>query len=423
VDVLGSVGESRGRSIDVLSLTWDGIDAFSLRPAWLKAASLPAPRLPALLGRQWRLDRSRLSGSYLFRESGPAAEFLAKPDVDPAYRVVAAKFAACGGRAPRVERDGPAVGLDRPVFIIGVPRSGSTLLFDLLSQAPDLWTQGGEGQGAVEGLAGLHPADRGFESHRLTEEDASDEISTSLEAAWTVGLRDRTGRLCGGDSNGSPKALRFLDKTTEHVLRVSFLAQVRPDARFVFLHREARQNVSSLIEAWRHGGFVKFDDLPDWPDRAWCFLLPPEWRRLRGRPLEEVATAQWAIGNRCALDDLETLDPSRWTSVDYNELVADPKRVILRICAFAGLAVDDRILDVLDRPLRESATTISPPSSLKWRQNRFLDAAKLDDRVRTLSGRLRSLDAPKPAAAVSRERPAAPSSTSSTKRTRRPAKS
>ncbi|MGA9827371.1 MAG: aspartyl/asparaginyl beta-hydroxylase domain-containing protein, partial [Rhodanobacteraceae bacterium] len=41
---------------------------------------------------------------------------------------------------------------DRPVFIVSPPRSGSTLLFETLARAPDLYTVGGESHGRMEKL-------------------------------------------------------------------------------------------------------------------------------------------------------------------------------------------------------------------------------------------------------------------------------
>jgi hypothetical protein len=183
----------------------------------------------------------------------------------------------------------------------------------------------------------------------------------------------------------------LLDKTTEHSLRVAFLARACPDARFVLLHRDARQNVSSLMRAWCHGGFVRLHDLPGWPQQDWCFLLPPGWRDLRGRSLQAVSTAQWEAAHHWALHDLEMLDPACWTCVDYTELVAHPRQVVERLCAFLGIEVDVHLAGHLARPLAVSATAISPPSVIKWRSHRELNVPQLEAETRSTSARLRSL--------------------------------
>lgn len=374
-------------------LGWTGTQAAALHVAWRTAAALAPPALPGLLARQWLIERTALQGCYLFEDDDRGiASFLADPAADPAYGQLAAHAYAALADAPRVDRLSPEMKVERPVFVVAAPRSGSTLLFDLLAQAPDFWTQGGEGQGAVEGIAALHPARGGYVSDRLTDADFTLGIETCLHAGWRFGLRDRHGRhydeLSGIERLRTP---RLLDKTTEHTLRVSFLARACPDARFVLLHRDARQNVSSLMQSWRHGGFVRLHNLRDWPERDWCFLLPPDWRALRGRSLQELATAQWEAACRWALHDLEMLDRTRWTSVDYNDLVAHPQRVVERLCAFLDIEVDAHLAAHLAQPLAVSATAISPPSAIKWRSHRELDVPLLEAVTRATSARLRTL--------------------------------
>ncbi|WP_375049752.1 sulfotransferase [Bradyrhizobium sp. 8-10B] len=384
-----------------LFLGWQGVDAAAARDAWRAASALACPSVPGLLARQWQLDRSELGGLYLFDRPEQVEAFLVDLSVDQAFSLLSSAVGARARPIRPVHHELRSTGIDRPILIIAAPRSGSTLLFDLLSQAPGLWTQGIEGQGAVEGIASLHPEQRGYHSHRLTDEDHSDAVGACLNAGFRFGLRDRDGRPYDVRDDRQP-APRLLDKTTENTLRVSFLARAWPDARFIFLYRDARQNVSSLMEAWNHGGFVKIRDLTGWPRGDWCFLLPPGWRQLCGQSLQRVVAAQWEAANRLAMDDFEQIDRCRWTSVDYNELITTPKRVVLRLCAHLRIETDARLLARLDRPLPVSPTAISPPSATKWRYNRDLDAAALELQVRSVNARLRSLDLP--------ERPSAASS-------------
>jgi hypothetical protein len=377
----------------LVRLMWRGIQAGTLRTAWRRAISLPTPALPGLIARQWQLDGAGVLGFYLFVEDERwTVSFLANPSSDPAYAVLASQLGTAKPEPAQVLQLPSTLKIERPVFVVAAPRSGSTLLFDLLAQAPGIWTQGGEGQGAVDGIAGLHYAQRGYSSDRLTEEELTPNARACLHAGWRCGLRDRQGDWFNGPVNAeSGRNPRLLDKTTEHSLRVSFLARACPDAQFVFLHRDARQNVSSLMRAWCHGGFVRIPDLPGWPERAWCFLLPPGWRELRGRSMQEVATAQWEAANYWALYDLEALDASRWTSVEYNDLVAHPSTVLLRLCKFLDIEIDTHLEAHLARPLQVSATAISPPSTIKWRSHRELDVPSLEVATRATSARLRSL--------------------------------
>ena len=82
---------------------------------------------------------------------------------------------------------------DRPVIIISAPRSGSTLLFETLAQAQNVYTIGTESFNVIEGVRALNPATRGLESHRLDAEAASDEVVRALRARLRAALFDRHG--------------------------------------------------------------------------------------------------------------------------------------------------------------------------------------------------------------------------------------
>ncbi|MDR7099353.1 hypothetical protein J2X04_001700 [Lysobacter niabensis] len=273
--------------------------------------------------------------------------------------------------------------------MIAAPRSGSTLLFDLLALADGAWTPDGEAHGPIEGIPGLHPANRGYASHALSEEDAVSATVTTLQAALCVELRDRDGRPPSVDALRRG-GLRLVEKTPENALRVSFLARAFPDARFVFLHREGRQNVSSLVEAWHHGGFVNLPMLPGWERGPWCFSLIEGWREHGDDASCDLAAWQWAESNRRALDALELLDDDRWIALDYEELVNVPRAAIQRICAFAELETSAALDAALSRPLPVSATSIGAPSPIKWKRNaRFREDSLRPHRL--IAGRLREL--------------------------------
>src|SRR5205085_12244330 len=113
-------------------------------------------------------------------------------------------------------------------------------------------------------------------------------------------------------------------KTPKNSLRVPFLAAAFPDARFVYLYRDARESISSILDGWRSGRFVTYPELPGWTGLPWSFLLTPGWRDWNGMPIAEVAARQWATCVRVLLDDLDALEPERWCVASYDRLVAEP---------------------------------------------------------------------------------------------------
>lgn len=262
--------------------------------------------------------------------------------------------------ALRREKRGKGV-FDRPIFIVSSPRAGSSLLFETLAQSPDLWTIGGESHRLIEGIERLHPAARGFHSNRLTAVDASPENVRRLEAAFRVEIRDRDGNPMPAGAHG----LRLLEKTPKNSLRVPFLAAAFPDALFLYLYRDPRETISSMLDGWRSGRFVTCPELPGWEGPPWSFLLVPGWRALSGRPLAEVVAEQWAAATRHLLDDLEALPPERWCVASYDRLVADPQKEIERLCEFVGVAWDR----TLTAPLPPSRHTLTSPEPEKWRHN------------------------------------------------------
>lgn len=250
--------------------------------------------------------------------------------------------------------------LKRSIFVVCPPRSGSTLLFETLAQAPNLYTIGGESHGVIEGIASLSPARRQWASNRLLASDADRETARALAAAFLERAHDRDGRAPPPSG-----ALRLLEKTPKNALRVPFLAEVFPHAMFVYLYRDPRETISSMLDAWRSGRFVTYPALPGWTGLPWSLLLVPGWQHLRGRELAEIVALQWAACVEILLDDMEKLPPHRWCVADYARLVAAPQQEIERLCGFLRLPWDRRI----ESPLPLSRYTLHAPNPDKWQRN------------------------------------------------------
>lgn len=246
---------------------------------------------------------------------------------------------------------------DRPTFIISPPRSGSTLLFETLEQAPGLFTTGNESHGLIERIPGLSPADHGWGSNGLASADATPVVVDQLAQGFLADLHDRDGKQPEG-------CFRMLEKTPKNALRVPFFNAAFPDALFVFLYRDPRQTLSSMIEAWVSGRFRTYPRLKGWTGPAWSFLLVPGWPALNGRPLPEIVANQWAITMNRLLDDLEQIPSTRIRTVDYGEFLASPQSTMVHLTASLDLDWDGQ----LESPLPLSKTTLSRPDSDKWRQ-------------------------------------------------------
>ena len=260
--------------------------------------------------------------------------------------------------------------LREPVFIVSAPRSGSTALFDVLASRPGFHTIGGESHGVFRAFPALRAEDADLTSGRLGKNHVDADVRRLLPACFLCLLRDHRGKpYLDVTPEQRPARVRFLEKTPRNALNIPFLLDVFPEARFIFLYRDPRENIASIIEAWRHGlrsgRFVTFRDLPGWDRPAWCFLLPPGWREMTGRSLAEIATFQWRASNETIIDDLARLPRARRMAVAYRELVDDPQRTVKKLCRFAGVADDVSS----DEPLPLSRTVLTPPHPEKWRRH------------------------------------------------------
>jgi len=248
---------------------------------------------------------------------------------------------------------------DRPVFIVSSPRSGSTLLFETLAQARGLYTIGRESHALIEGMAALNAGQLGYASNRLPASAATPAVVQELRQRMWAELRDRD----GVPPTDAP--VRVLEKTPKNALRVPFLAEVFPQARFVYLYRDPRQTLSSMIEAWQSGRFRTYAGLPGWEGLPWSMLLVPGWRELNGRSLQQIVAAQWEITTQTLLDDLSALPAGRCEVVHYDAFLANPADEVARLCKSLDLT--------WDRPLGEalplSRYTVSEPAADKWRRH------------------------------------------------------
>lgn len=259
---------------------------------------------------------------------------------------------------------------DKPIFIISAPRAGSTLLFETLSQFPNLWSMGRESHETIEAIPELHPAARNFSSNRLTEADDLPHIGQALRDGFVRELRDRSGTAyLNLPVKQRPQKIRFLEKTPKNALRVPFLKAIFPDALFIFLYREPRGNISSMMEGWRSPHFIPYPQLPGWEKQKWRFLLIPGWSSLQNCSIAEIAARQWETANSYMWNDLQSLPSSSWYPVRYQDLIKEPKKVIQEISEFAGIDWDAKIEKRLSKSLPNSAVTLSAPSPDKWRKN------------------------------------------------------
>src|SRR2546425_9932791 len=102
-----------------------------------------------------------------------------------------------------------------------------------------------------------------------------------------------------------------LDRTCLHVMRIGYLITLFPRARFVFVQRDGRDNVSSLMDAWRAAGPLGVSQavggvpggvaIDPGPVDRWMMILPPGSGAYNTAALGEACAFPRAEANRTAL--------------------------------------------------------------------------------------------------------------------------
>ena len=244
-----------------------------------------------------------------------------------------------------------------PLFVIGCPRSGTTLLLDALRASGELASVQSEGHILWDEFH--HPREHGWSSDAVRPDEIARGEREYVYLAARLFAR-------GG---------RFVDKTPANCLRVGYLEGLFPDATFVFLRRRGADNVSSLMDGWRaRPRFVRYripeplSGLGDLDGSRWSFVLVPGWRDLREAPLEEVCARQYVECNRAVLDARAT-SSARWVDMTYEELVAAPDDELRRVYAALGLTYAGAAgRFARDLASRHTATAVSAPRAEKWRE-------------------------------------------------------
>lgn len=234
--------------------------------------------------------------------------------------------------------------VQRPIFIVGTGRSGTTILGTVLSLHRDvgflnepkaLW----HAIHPHEDVIGNY--DRGPAAYRLGASDADEAVVR------------RAHRLFGAYLT-AVGASRVLDKYPELVFRLPFVRSIFPDARFLFVVRNGWDTVRS-VAAWseRHG--TTGDGEPrDWwgvDDRKWRLLVEQvatTHPALQGRREEllgldrhvDRAALEWALAMGDGLE-YEEKYPDAITRIRYERFVRDPGLEIERILRECGLTPDN----------------------------------------------------------------------------------
>jgi len=231
--------------------------------------------------------------------------------------------------------------LQRPIVILGAPRTGTTLLSSLLSHHPDLYF-------APE--------------PRILWKYGNDRKSDVLQAGDArPDVRDHIRREFAKQIRAAGKK-RLLEKTPSNSLRVEFVDRVLPDCYFVHVMRDGLQSVLSIRKYWeQHSTGVKPERvlhrlremrLRQMPHYAREFLrralaprlggavgpavwgprLPGMDQMLRDMGLLETCAMQWRMCVERACSAGRALPPNRYMECRLEDIGEPMLRRIMQFC-------------------------------------------------------------------------------------------
>ncbi|MBV9812270.1 MAG: sulfotransferase, partial [Acetobacteraceae bacterium] len=207
----------------------------------------------------------------------------------------------CTADALRAQPDAGTAS-ELPVFIVGMPRSGTSLVEQILASHSQVF-----GAGEL--------SDIGRISARLRGEAEADVPLRSPQAARDVAAE----HLVRLRSLGAGKA-RVIDKMPDNIFHLATIALLFPDARVIFAERDPRDTCLSCF-------FQRFSG----SSQLFSYDLADCGRRYRE---QERLTAHW----RAVL-------PLRTIAMPYEALVADLDVQARRLIEFLGLAWEPACLD------------------------------------------------------------------------------
>lgn len=246
--------------------------------------------------------------------------------------------------------------IERPVFIIAPPRSGSTLLFECLARFPELRTFTDREGTFLWRRVMPYELRAQFSDHISPEEFGSVRRAQMKTLLYLRSLmRDQRVRPAEQFVRffREPR-IRYLDKSIANTFRQSLIAEMFPDAAFVHLVRNPSDNIASMIEGWSFHKFQKptlqrYLDEADSALPAWTYAAPPGWRDVLDRSVPEVCAWSWRRHIEAILDWREqTPDPV--PMIRYEDLVSDTVGVIRGLASHLGLEVTPEIDEALVNP-------------------------------------------------------------------------
>ena len=240
-------------------------------------------------------------------------------------------------RFPQLKR------VEKPIFIIGAGRSGTTLLGIILSMHKDvgflnepkaLWHT----VHPYEDIIGSYSKIEG--NFRLSREDATPEVIKTANKLFGAYLR-------------IVSAQRIVDKYPELVFRVPFVHTIFQDSKFIFLTRNGYDTAASIQRWSERKQTIKNGNIYDWwgkNGRKWNLLVEqivindPDlgsmvelFREMTDHLVRGMT--EWIVTMREGLKIIQQF-PNDIFMLRYEDLTSDPDAMLEKVLCFCELPED-----------------------------------------------------------------------------------
>lgn len=144
--------------------------------------------------------------------------------------------------------------MTRPIFILSLPRSGSTLLQRMLTASESV-SSAAEPWMLLPFIYALKSEGQFSEYWHVRSVEAMSDFLASFEHGEQVYFQELNhfATRLYSKASGDQSSIYFLDKTPRYHLIVEELLQVFPDAKFILLWRNPLAVAASIIETWGGG--------------------------------------------------------------------------------------------------------------------------------------------------------------------------
>jgi len=213
--------------------------------------------------------------------------------------------------------------VDRPIFIVGSPRSGTSVFSRYFGMHPELanWS---------EGHCLFDPSYlKKTNEHRWTAEKMSWFMKRRLQSNvyWFT-------RMVGGRQGSSFG--RFTNKLPRNTLRIPYLLEAFPDAQFIHIIRDGRAVVRSMI---------RVIERQHKENRVLgAFARPEGWQEYFDHDRYEAHARQWVGIEETVQADLEKIPDERIYRTRYEWFIKDTRKIMKEICEQFELRSDEKAI-------------------------------------------------------------------------------